>query len=189
MTMRALPHLCALILGVGAALLTGCGDRSKLIPAGDAGEVKASLTQVRQAVASGNCGSADKAIAQAQSAVENLPPSVDPRVKSRLRGGIDRLATRSDKECAANESATTQETIPTTEEVVPEETTSTEEPPAEPETPSTDTSATEPPITPGDPDAGGGASPTTETPPDGTFTPDPGGATPDPGTSTDPGVP
>lgn len=186
--MRFLPHFCALLLGVGAALLTGCGDRSKLIPASDAGDIKASLSQIRQAVDSGDCGVAKKYVAQAQSAVQDLPASVDPRLKNRLLSGIAQLSSRSDKECATQEATTTQETIATTAETVPSETATTD-------TTTTDTTATDTATTDTtqtdtttDPGQRGGASPTagtTGTTP-ATPTPDPGGVTPPTGTDTTP---
>lgn len=185
--MRFLPHFCALLLGVGAALLTGCGDRSKLIPASDAGDIKASLTQIRQAVDSGDCGVAKKYVAQAQTAVQNLPTSVDPRLKSRLLTGIAQLSSRSGKECAAQASATTQETIATTAETTaPETTTTTDTTTSDTTTTDTTTTDTTQTDTTTDPGQGGGASPTagtTASTPT-TPTPDPGGATPPTGTDT-----
>jgi hypothetical protein len=190
MTMRALPYLCALLLGAGAALVAGCGDRSNLIPASSAGDVKQQLSDVEAAVADGSCGDVTAAVGRAQSAVTNMPEDVDPRLKQRLLSGLDKLARRAQSECdaAATPSTTSTQTVPTTETTTPE-TTSTEERPAVPE----DTTSTEDPSTPveptpTDPNEGGGVSPepttgTTPVPP-----PDPGGAAPpDPGTGGDPG--
>jgi hypothetical protein len=183
--MRALPHLCALALGVGAAFLAGCGDRSNLIPAGDAGDIKAKVAQVQQAVDAGNCGSAAKAVGEARSAVRNLPDAVDSRLRSRLLDGIDRLDTRSGKECDQQPATTTQETVPTTATTAPPETTPTETTPTQTDTTPTDTTPSTPTTpTTTDPDAGGGVSPepgtTTTTPP--TTTTAPGGGAPAPGT-------
>jgi cell division protein FtsN len=189
MTMRALPYLIALLLGVGAALLAGCGDRSNLIPPGAAGNVKEQLSTVQAAVADGSCGEVGAAVNRAQSAVTNMPEDVDPRLKQRLRSGLDNLLSRAQRECDAADkpSTTSTQTLPTTETTAPE-TTSTEETPSVP----ADSVPTEPstPVepTPTDPNEGGGISPdpttgTTPVPP-----PDPGGAAPpDPGTGGDPG--
>lgn len=182
MTMRVLPYLCALLLGVGAALMAGCGDRSKLIPAGDAGQVKQQLSAVRSAVADGNCGQASAAVSRAQSTVTNLT-GVDRRLKERLASGLDKLASRASSECedAASTPSTTTSTIPTTETTAPE-TTSTEETPTVPADTATETEPDTPVTpTPTDPEDGGGVSPE---PPD-TGTTDP--AVPDPGGATPPG--
>lgn len=185
--MRFLPSFCALLLGVAAALLVGCGDRSKLIPTGSANDIRAALTQIQQAVDAGDCGVADKYIAQARSAVQDLPASVDSRVKTRLAGGIERLSARSRKECAAQQSTTTQETIATTAETVPSDTATTDTTTTDTtatDTTATDTTATDTTAT--DPGQGGGASPTTGTTTPTTPTPDPGGVTPPTGTDTTP---
>lgn len=189
MTMRVLPYLCALVLGVGAAVMAGCGDRSKLIPAGDAGQVEQQLSAVKAAVADGDCGTARTAVLRAQRTVINMT-GVDRRLKQRLSSGLDRLATRASTECdeAASTPTTTTKTIPTTETTAPE-TTSTDETPSVPTDTATDTEPDTPVTpTPTDPEDGGGVSP--EPPDTGTTdpsVPDPGGVTPPPDGTGDPG--
>lgn len=187
MTMRPLPYVCALVLGVVAALAVGCGSRANLIPAGNAGDIKAKIALVQQAVAAGECGGAAKAVSQARSAVQNLPSGVDPRLQTRLLSGLDRLSTQSGKECAQQPSTTTQETVPTTATTAPPETTSTDTTPTQTDTTPTDTTPTTPTTpTTTDPNGGGGASPTpgTTTTTPTTTTPAPGGGAPAPGTGT-----
>lgn len=187
MTMRPLPYLCALVLGVAAALAVGCGSRDSLIPSSTAGDIKAKIAQVQQAVAAGDCGNAAKAVSQARTAVQNLPSGVDGRLQTRLLSGLDRLSTRSGTECEQQPATTTQETVPTTATTAPPQTTSTDTTPTPTDTTPTDTTPTTP-TTPAttDPNGGGGASPTpgttTTTPP--TTTPAPGGGAPAPGAGT-----
>lgn len=182
MTMRPVVHLCALVLGAGAALATGCGgDRSGLLPADKAQSLKGDLQDVRQAVEDGDCGAAAAAIERARSAISNSG-GLDPKLRGTLRGGLGRLSGTAATECTPDAPAqdTTTTEVPTTETTAPE-TTSTEE--TEPTTPAqteeTDpTDPTDPGTDPTDP-SGGGVSPedpgTTDP---GTVVPDPGGADP-----------
>lgn len=175
--MRFIPYLCALLLGVGAALFAGCGNRGNLIPAGDGDAVKAELSAVQEAVDAGECGQAEAAVTRARSAVDNLPESVDARLKSRLKGGLGDLSSKARQECAAEPETTTTQ-VPTTETTPPEETTPEETEPTVPTEP-TDT-GTEPitPVNPTLPGDGTGDDPTDP----GTGTdpvPDPGGASPE----------
>ena len=56
MTMRrGLPHLVALMLGIGAALLAACGSSTRGgIPSADAASIKGQLEDVRTRVADGS---------------------------------------------------------------------------------------------------------------------------------------
>lgn len=190
MTMRVLPSICALVLGVAAALFAGCGDRSGLLPSGSASNLKRELGAVQQAVDAKDCPATDSAIERARNAVKNAD-GLDSRLRSRLLSGIGQLSGRAKSECVAEapQKTLTQE-VPTTEETVPPETTSTEDTqPAEPTDP-TDTGTPSTPVDPTQTDpSGGGVSPDTPVDPGtGTITPDPGGADPsDPGTGDDQG--
>ena len=137
MSMRsALPFLLAAVLGMSAALLVACGssasDRKKLIPPRSADRLKSALSDVRSAVDSGNCTSADRAIVRARGVLVNLPSAVDDRLVARLRQGIDDLEKIAPDECRKNQ---TTSTATTTETTTPE-TTST------PTTATTDTTTT-----------------------------------------------
>ncbi len=181
--MRVLPSFCAVVLGVGAGLLTGCGgDRSALIPRSDAQALAVQLQAVSAAASARECQTTTEALDRAQATVDGLPSSVDDKLVTRLRSGLERLQTRAVDECAQPPEVTTT-TVPTTTTPVepPPQTTSEQTTP--PETTSADTTPTTPSVpdtTPTDPGTGG-VSPdpgTTDTVP-----PEDGGASPtDPGT-------
>jgi hypothetical protein len=185
-TMRVLPLLCALLLGVGTALLAGCGggDRANLLPAQDAQALKTQLQAVQQAASSRDCDLSQAALTRARSTVRSLPDAVDERIVERLLRGLDTLRAKTDDECAAPAEVTTT-TVPTTTTPAEPTTTTEEQPPTTTSTETTPPTTTEPAPTVPDPDAGGGASPdpsTTEPAP----APDDGGAAPvDPGTLGD----
>jgi hypothetical protein len=181
--MQALPYICALLLGVGAALFTGCGDRSNLIPPQDAEALKTNIASVEDAAANRDCGVSEKALSKARATVTNLPDGVDARLRERLVEGLDRLRTQAETECTQAPPTTTTEvptTTTTTTETAPETTSTDTEPQTTTETePST---PVDPTTTGTDPDGGGVTPDTTTTP--ATPTPDPGGAAPvDPGTT------
>jgi hypothetical protein len=144
---RALPHLLALLLGVAAALVIGCGDRSNLIPGDAASDLKDQLATVQQAVDSGDCSAALAAIDRASARYQQLPSSVDQRLKTRIGDGIRALRRTAPTDCrnAKTETETTEtETTPTVTETVPTvtETTPAETTPPPPTTP-TETTPTE----------------------------------------------
>jgi outer membrane biosynthesis protein TonB len=185
MTMhRPLPHLVALALGVGAAVLVACGTSTKGgIPAASAGELKSQIEDVRQAVDAGRCDELDGQLRQVDESVQSLPATVDQRLRSSLRDAADRLRREAVDECDAGEptTPTTTEpvqtqteppptTTPTTTQTttVPEQTTTTAPPPPPPpppvttqpppeEPPPAEPVPTEPPAPPATP--GGGATP------------------------------
>jgi cell division protein FtsN len=154
---RALPHLLALILGVAAALAIGCGDRSNLIPGGVAGDLKDQLASVQQAVDSGDCPAALAAIDRASARFQELPSSVDRRLKTRLGDGIRALRRTVPTDCqnAQTQTETTQTQTTTTETTTTETTpptTPTETTPAQ-TTPTVTTPAETTPTTPTTPQA------------------------------------
>jgi hypothetical protein len=156
MRMSALQLFVAALLGVGAAVLVACGgDRSDLIPASSAERLNSALGQVEEAVDSGDCDAAGRALSRARGALVNLPESVDDRLVARLERGIDNLERIAPEECAEQETQT--DTVPTITE-----TTQTETPTPEttaPETTPTDTTETAPTDT-----TETGTQPTTTTP-------------------------
>ena len=125
---RPLPHLVALALGVGAALLVACGATTKGgIPAASAGELKSQIEDVRQAVEGGRCDELEGQLRQVDDGVQALPATVDQRLRSSLRDAADRLRRQAVDECHAR-----QPTTPTTTEPVQTQTqtqTQTEPPP------------------------------------------------------------
>ncbi len=139
MSMRsALPLLLALVLGVCTAVLAACGsssdDRKQFIPPRSAARLSNALSDVRSAVADGNCETAARAIARARGVLVNLPSAVDDRLVSRLRQGINNLEKVAPEECQKNQDTTSTET--TTETTTPTETNTT------PTTATTDTTTT-----------------------------------------------
>lgn len=100
MRMRVLPFLAAAVLGVACALLVACGDRNGLIPSTDAASLDRALRDVAAATASGACGQAEDALAQARDVQQGLPDSVDSRLRARLQRGIENLEQRVPESCA-----------------------------------------------------------------------------------------
>ena len=111
---RALPHLTALLCGVAAALVVGCGDRSSLIPANRASSMKDTLTQVQSAIQSGDCAAAADGVRQLRAKAEALPKTVDARLRVRIRQGVTSLAADFGRDCAAAKLQTVQTQTDTT---------------------------------------------------------------------------
>jgi hypothetical protein len=182
--MRLLPYIFALLLGVGAALFAGCGDRSSLIPPQDATQLKSNIASVESAAANRDCGVSEKALSQARATVTNLPDGVDPRLRERLTTGLDRLRTKAQTECSQAPPTTTTE-VPTTTTTTTTETTPTSSTETQQQQTTTDTAPSTPvdPTTTGTNPDGSGVPPDTSTT-DTTPFPDPGGAAPvDPGST------
>ena len=106
--MRAIPYLLAFVLGIGAAGLSACGQKSSdaLIPANQAGPMSSDLDAVASAVASGRCSAASAAIDRAQADLANLPPSVSDRLRGRIADGLSALRRQAASECTANQPTT-----------------------------------------------------------------------------------
>ena len=132
----------AFVLGVLSAVLVACGGGSsdKLIPASNADQISNDLAALRQAIDTHACDAAQQKLTAVQQGIENLPSSVDARIRRRLRGGLQKLSARVPVDCVA----TTTETTPTTTETTP---TTTETTPTTTETTPTTTETTPPPTT------------------------------------------
>jgi cell division protein FtsN len=193
---RHLPHLVALLLGAGAALLVACGGTTKGgIPAASAGELKSQIEDVQQAVDGGRCNELDGQLRQVDNGIEALPKTVDARLRQSLADAGDRLRRAANNECAETTPTETQtteatETAPTettttetqtteTTETVPPETTTVAPPPPPPPPPAQTTPVPPPPVEPPP------AEPPAPVPP---ATPG-GGATPGNGNGTGNGTP
>jgi hypothetical protein len=139
--MRLLPYLAAAVLGVASAGFAACGagDRSDLIPASNAGDLRSALSDVESSVDSGDCEAAQAALSRARGALVNLPDSVDDRLVARLERGVENLEQIAPEECEQQQTQTT--TAPTTTETTPTETAPTET--TETETTPTDTTPTD----------------------------------------------
>jgi hypothetical protein len=127
MTMRRfLPHLLALALGVGAALLVACGSStSGGVPSGDASVLKGQLEDVRQRVADGQCDGLSDQLRQVDTAIDGLPRSVDARLVKALSDGSTRLRQIAVNNCNDNRLATQTNTTPPVTTTTPPATTTT----------------------------------------------------------------
>ncbi len=180
-----LPHLVALLLGAGAAVAVGCGDRSNLIPANKADSLTSQLSDIKSRIAQGDCDGITGDVRQFRTAVIALgKDGVDTSLRRRLREGADALLDTAAEDCVAvrdgqtqteTTDTTTTETDTTPTETVTTVTTTTQTTETTPtETTTQPTSSTPPPTTTPDgvtgttPDNGnGGVVP----PDDGTGTP------------------
>jgi hypothetical protein len=97
----ALPHLVALMLGAGAALLASCGTSTNLIPASHAAQLNTDLQAVSDAVDNHDCADAASADEAVASDVTGLPVSVDPRLRIRLAQGTALLTRRLPEQCTS----------------------------------------------------------------------------------------
>ena len=143
---RTLRILLPCALGLIAALLVSCGDTSHLIPGTDADAINQNIDAAASASGDGRCSRADSAVQRAQTHVEQLPSSVDAKLKADLEQGLARLRATAASECADNQqqtetTATTESTASTesTESTASTESTETQNT----ETQNTDTSGTD----------------------------------------------
>jgi hypothetical protein len=119
-------QILALALGAAVAVgLVSCGSRDKsgLVPGTNAQEIQANLSTVDELAAQGDCTDAATAVSAVKAQIDELPSSVDPQLRDRLRAGAVRL------ENLVNEPGACETTTTTTSSVEPtttESTTSTE---------------------------------------------------------------
>jgi hypothetical protein len=137
MRMRLLPQLAALLLGAATAFLVACGD-DNLIPPSDASRVQNALNEIQADYRAGRCQAAEAAVAKARGALLNLPDSVDPRLRDRLRSGVAKLGEEVPATCGQSQTQT-QETQTQTQETQ----TDTESTDTDTETETTETETTE----------------------------------------------
>ena len=177
MTMRsAPPALFTVVVLAIAAILSGCGASARLLPAGQANRIDDQLQNVADTTLAGDCPSALAALAEAQRSALTLPPTVDPRLRSRIREGLMGLQTSVPADCRKVAATPTTPALPTptgpTGPTTPATTPSTTD-----TTPSTTTTTPTTPTT----------TPTTHTTP--STTAPVGGASPDATTPTPPPTP
>jgi hypothetical protein len=145
------------LLGVAVPLLVACGGSGGgLIPVGNAGPLQSDFEAVAQAAENGDgtCTATETAVLKTERDFAALPSTVDSGLRSRLRGGIERLHSEALGLC---QQPLQQAPVTAT---TPKTTTSTT-----PTTPTTSTSTT----------------PTTSTPTSTAAPSGPGGGTPAPG--------
>lgn len=174
MTMRRwLPHLVALALGAGAALLGACADGGPKggVTANAAQSLKSQLEYVRVTVDSAKCDRLSRELRQVIDRVDGLPSSVDAQLRQRLSDGYARLKTQALKDC--NDNRDKQQTQTTTTDTqtntAPTQTSTATTPATTPTTPTTSTATTPttsvpttptpPPVTPPQPAPAGGGTP------------------------------
>jgi cell division septation protein DedD len=152
--------LVALLLGGAAAFLVACGDSNGLLSSGQSGKLSGDLDAISQAVAKGNCHSAEQHAANLRDDVNALPSKVDSKLLKALQDGAVTVSSRAAKDCT--NPATTQQTLETQTQTAttttPTTTTPTTTVPTVPTntTPTTPTETT-PPATGTSPNGGAGA--------------------------------
>lgn len=102
----------AVLLTASAMLPAACGSSGGgLIPAGNAGPLRADFEAVAAAAekGNGNCSATRAAIARTESDFRNLPSGVNAALRAKLSEGIGHLSSQAQVECAqpSNEGATT----------------------------------------------------------------------------------
>jgi hypothetical protein len=167
---RALPYLAALLLGVGAALTIGCGDRSNLVPGDVASDLDSRLAAAKTAIAAGQCSAARDAVEAGFADAKGLKNQVDRRLRSRINDGFRQLEKTYEQACLDARTTT----------ATPPQTTSTETQTQTTDTTTTATDTTPTDTTPTEPSTGTPTEPSTPTPAE------PSAATPP--TSTDAGT-
>ena len=142
----------AFVLGVLAAVLVACGGGAsdKLIPASNADQISSDLADLRQAIDNHDCSAAQQKLTAVEQSIQNLPTTVDARIRRRLRVGLAKLSPRVQIDCVQTTTTqttpTTTETTPTTTETTP---TTTQTTPTTTETTPPTTTQTTPPDTTG----------------------------------------
>ena len=158
----AVPRHVTIALAASALAFAGCGDsevpESEKLPAATSQAILAELDGIDDRVASGFAGACDDIFEGVDggnfdaidSALADVPDSVDPDIRSALGESIDRLKRLVDQECeqiradeqetTATDETDTTETTPTETETVetvtvPETDTETETTPVDPVTP------------------------------------------------------
>jgi hypothetical protein len=130
---KLLRILLPCVLGLAAALLVACGDTSGLIPSDDASQINQNIDAAAEASSDGRCSRSQSAVNRALAHVDQLPSSVDARLKARLVEGLRKLEAEAAVECVENkpekttstemtDTATTESTESATTETTPTET-------------------------------------------------------------------
>jgi hypothetical protein len=122
-----LPHLVALLLGVGAAVAVGCGDRSNLIPQSKSDDLTQQLADLKSRIGQGDCDGITGDVRQFRTAVIALgKDGVDTSLRRRLREGAAALLDTAADDCVAVRNGQTQTTETTDTTTTETETTPTE---------------------------------------------------------------
>jgi hypothetical protein len=152
--------LGALLLGGATALLVSCGSSNGLLSSGESSKLSGDLDAISQAVAAGNCNTAQRRSGALRDQVNALPSKVDSKLLKALQDGAATVSSNAAKDCT--NPTTTQQTLETQTQTTQTTTTPTTVPTnTAPTTPpnTTPTSPTEttPPPTGTTQDGGAGA--------------------------------
>jgi hypothetical protein len=97
-----------------AFVISACGSSSGgLIPSATAGELTTDLQDIQQAVEQQDCGLTSLAINNAQTAFDNLPSSVNARLREQLQKGFTQLTISAATACQSSSSPGGTSTGPT----------------------------------------------------------------------------
>lgn len=158
--MRHAPRaLAGGFLAVLALSLAACGSSSGLLSGQQAASLTAALNQVHASLRSHDCAAAESEAAALKGRVQQLPSSVNPKVRDSLAQGADTVERLVARDCTAASPHTTPPPTtppPTTTTTTP---TTTKTTPTTPATTPTNTGTTTGPTTP--------TTPTTSGPPPG----------------------
>lgn len=102
---RLLLALLALTLGGASSFLAACGDRNGLLPASKANAIIQDLNSVSNAVGSGDCATAERAVSRAKNVLHSATTSRHT-LTDRLRLELDHLAGVATTQCRPTTSTT-----------------------------------------------------------------------------------
>jgi hypothetical protein len=143
---------------VAAALLAGCGQTNKaLIPQDRAQALEDTVDQIQSACGSHDAQAAQQAIDEANAQINELPRSVNRRLKANMRDWVAQIERRVDRDC--REEPTPTPTPTETETPAPTETPTATETPTPSPTASPSPTATASPTATGTPGDGGTEAP------------------------------
>lgn len=100
---RMLWFALAALLGAGANTVTACGDGGaqdeRPLSRATATQLKATLDEIEQTVASGDCDRAGEQAGSLTQQVSSLPAGVSPDLRDALASGASRLQSLVDRQC------------------------------------------------------------------------------------------
>jgi hypothetical protein len=108
-------------LGFAVSFVVACGGGAGLLSGDQSSSLSGQLAQVSNAVQSGNCGAASQASESLNNAVQNLPVTINPTLRSNLVQGVGTVAQLAQTDCRNHSatSATTPTTVTSTSTTTP----------------------------------------------------------------------
>jgi hypothetical protein len=155
----------ALLAGVLTIGIAGCGGDDGTIPQSQSEQLLNILASLQNQVDDGNCAVAESTVQQLNSAIKDLPSSVDTKVKDALERGTANLSdlTQDPQKCTSASGATGASSVETTDSTSSSTSTTTPDTTTGPETTTDETST---PADTGE-QPSSGTPPVHETPPTG----------------------